>query len=168
MALIKSKQEEITFKKVELTEDKQTAAKKYVEKLNSLIEHRQGLEAMSAAAVTRNQQIREELDSLNVEQALELDMDKLKAIDAKRRELKGEALDLFILDDSKIKMVIRESFKSEEVKALAAASGNEHRAFNKEVDELMKELNTEIERLKRIKREHLNTHSEHLQTRIFS
>lgn len=167
MALIKGKQTEVTFKKVELTEEKQKESQKYVVKLNSLLEYKQGLISKSAAAAERNQQIQEELEQLNVEHALEIDPGKLKEIDSKRKELKGEAVDLVSIGEQQIRKVIRESVKSQEVKDMGAASDYEQRVFAKEVDGVIKELESEIERLKLLKKEHLNTHAMQLRARVF-
>lgn len=65
MALLKGKQAEITFKRVELNESNQKNTQKYVDKLNEILEYRRALDAKKNVAASQVKGIQEELETLN-------------------------------------------------------------------------------------------------------
>lgn len=157
MALLNKKQsEEITFKKIELTDENQTDSKKFLDKVQMLRDKQLDMRNGNTAALKRMGEIDAELDRLNSEQVLELDLDKLKEISKKKSELNTEKENLFILDEQKIRQIVRNGVKSDEVYALSSAAGKEYAAFNTEVKQTIAELQEEIKRLEKLTNSHLN------------
>lgn len=157
MALLNKKQSEgITFKRIELTDENQTESKKFLDKVQMLRDKQLDMRNGNTAALKRMGEIDAELDQLNSEQVLELDVDKLKELSKRKNELNTEKENLFILDEQKIRQIIRSGVKSDEVYALSSESSTEYAAFSKEVDQTLAELKDEVKRLEKLKNDHLN------------
>lgn len=157
MALLNKKQsEEITFKKIELTDENQTDSKKFLDKVQMLRDKQLDMRSGNAATIERMGEIDAELNQLNSEQVLELDVDKLKELSKRKNELNAEKENLFILDEQKIRQIVRSGVKSDEVYALSSVSNAEYSAFSKEVDQTIAELKDEVKRLEKLKNDHLN------------
>lgn len=159
MALInkQSKQAEVvTFKRIELTDDKQTKSLKFLDKVQMLRDKQLDMRNGNTAALKRMQEIDAELNQLNSDQVLELDVDKLKEISRRKSDLSIEKGNLFIMDEPKIRQIIRSGVKSDEVYALSSASNIEYAAFRTEIDQTIAELKDEVKRLEKLKNDHLN------------
>lgn len=159
MALInkQSKQTEgITFKRIELTDENQTESKKFLDKVQMLRDKQLDMRNGNVEALDRMSEIDAELDQLNSEQVLELDVDKLKDLSKRKNELNAEKENLFVLEEQKIRQIIRSGVKSDEVYALSSAAGKEYAAFNTEVKQTIAELQEEIKRLEKLTNSHLN------------
>lgn len=146
---------EITFNRVELTELNQAESKKYVDKLDEIAEHKRGLEKRNSDSELQIQAIQEELKQLDAEALQELDLEKVKGIGTKRKELEEQLADISILEDYKIKQIIREQVESDEVKSLAVAADGEYSVYNQQVEGVLKQLEAEVTRLKSSKDNHL-------------
>ena len=155
MALLKGKQAEITFKRVELNESNQKNTQKYVDKLNEILEYRRALDAKKNVAASQVKGIQEELETLNANYVIELDNDKIKEMDAKRRELKEQISNLMLLVNTDFKRIIKEKINAQEVKDLSTAAQAESNEYDRQVDEAVLRLTEEIERLEQSKAEHL-------------
>lgn len=157
MALLNKKQsEEIAFKKIELTDENQTESKKFLDKVQMLRDKQLDMRNGNAESLKRMSELDAELDQLNSEQILELDVDKLKELSKRKNELNAEKENLFILDEQKIRQIVRNGVKSDEVYALSSASNAEYAAFNTEVKQTIAELKEEIKRLEKLTNSHLN------------
>lgn len=146
---------EITFNKVELTELNQTESKKYLEKLEEIAEQKRSLEARNVEGERQIQAIQKELEQLEFAEAKELDIEKAKAISLQRKALDDQRADIRLLEDYKIKEIIRERVQSEEVKALEAAADVEYSAYSKQAEDALKQLEAEVTRLKSSRENHL-------------
>ena len=157
MALLNKKQSEgITFKRIELTDENQTDSKKFLDKVQMLRDKQLDMRNGNTEALKRMGEIDTELDRLNSEQVLELDVDKLKDLSKRKNELNTEKENLFVLDEQKIRQIVRSGVKSDEVYALSSVSNTEYAAFSKEVDQTIAELKDEVKRLEKLKNDHLN------------
>lgn len=155
MALLKGKQADITFKKVELTEDNQKHSQKYLDKLNEILDYKRALDSRKNVAASQVKGLQEELETLNANYVLELDPGKQEAMDIQRRELKERISNLLLLANTDFKRVLKEKMDTKEVKDLAAAALNETAEYDKAVNELVEQLEDEIFRLQQSTREHL-------------
>ena len=86
---------------------------------------------------------------------IELDNDKIKEMDAKRRELKEQISNLMLLVNTDFKRIIKEKINAQEVKDLSTAAQAESNEYDRQVDEAVLRLTEEIERLEQSKAEHL-------------
>lgn len=146
---------EMTFNKVELTELNQAESKKYLDKLEEIAEQKRSLEARNIEGERQILAIQKELEQLEFAEAKELDIEKAKAISLQRKALEDQLADIRILEDYKLKEIIRERVQSEEVKALEAAADVEYSAYNQQAEEVLKQLEAEVTRLKSSRDNHL-------------
>lgn len=146
---------EITFNKVELTELNQTESKKYLEKLEEIAEQKRSLEARNIENEKQILAIQKELEQLEFAEAKELDLEEAKAISLQRKALDDQLADIRVLEDYKLKEIIRERVQSEEVKALEGAADVEYSAYNQQAEEVLKQLEAEVTRLKSSRDNHL-------------
>lgn len=146
---------EMTFNKVELTEVNQAESKKYLDKLEEIAEQKRSLEARNIENEKQILAIQKELEQLEFAEAKELDLEKAKAISLQRKALEEQRADIRLLEDYKIKEIIRERVQSEEVKALEAAADVEYSAYSQQAEEVLKQLEAEVTRLKSSRDNHL-------------
>jgi septal ring factor EnvC (AmiA/AmiB activator) len=147
--------EEINMAKVELNEKKQIKASVYLKRLNEIETYYAALEKKQDEARAEIGALQDQLKVLNVDYFTVIDEIAANAINNKRRALKDRIADLEMVIQMDVKGIIREKLiKNPEIQVMRQQAKSEFNTFKEELDNEIKELDKQIERIKELEREH--------------
>ncbi|PKM69863.1 MAG: hypothetical protein CVU94_01990 [Firmicutes bacterium HGW-Firmicutes-19] len=141
--------------KVELNEKKQIKASVYLKRLNEIETYYAALEKKQDEARAEIGALQDQLKVLNVDYFTVIDEIAANAINNKRRALKDRIADLEMVIQMDVKGIIREKLiKNPEIQVMRQQAKSEFNTFKEELDNEIKELDKQIERIKELEREH--------------